>query len=223
LIRTHCAVHEVRLLTRSPVTAVTRASVRLRTGRRLRSDLTIWTGGGSAPPLLRDSGLVARPRQWAPVKATLQSTHFDNVFVAGNAAELPRPLAKQAAYAMQMGAHAADNVRRWLAGRALRDFRPAPKPMLVALGDLDTYLVSGRTVIASPSLAALKEAVFQYTMAQIDPPLNAPALGDLAGRLTGASRRLAVPLLGSGRRSAGYLQAAPAVPSRRRVPPRRSS
>jgi NADH dehydrogenase len=218
-VRARCARHAVRLLTRSPVTAVTRTSVLLRSGRRLRADLTIWTGGGSAPPLLRESGLAAGPRQWAPVRATLQSVSFDNVFVAGNAAGLPRPLAKQAAYAMQMGAHAADNVRRWLAGRALRDFAPAPKPMLIAFGDLDTYLVSGRTVIAAPAFAALKEAVFQYTMAQIDPPLNAPALGEFAGRLTGASRRLALPLLGKGPRSGGYL---PAAPSRRRAPPRKS-
>jgi hypothetical protein len=72
--------------------------------------------------------------------------------------------------------------------------------MLVAFGDLDTYLVSGGSAIASPTLAALKEAVFQYTMAQIDPPLNAAALGDLAGRLTGVSRRWALPWFGSARR-----------------------
>jgi NADH dehydrogenase len=205
-VRAHCAHHDVRLLTHSPVSAVTRTGVRLSSGRRLRSDLTIWTGGGSASPLLRESGLAARPRQWAPVKATLQSARCENVFVIGDAAGLPRPLAKQAFYALQMGAHAADNVRRLLAGRALREFKPAPKPMLIAFGDLDTYLVSGRSVAASPAFAALKEAVFQYTMTQIDPPLNAPALGELAGRLASASRRLATP----SRRS-----------SRRRAPPRR--
>jgi NADH dehydrogenase len=140
------------------------------------------------------------------VKATLQSTRCKNVFVIGDAAGLPRPLAKQAFYALQMGAHAADNVRRLLAGRALREFKPAPRPMLIAFGDLDTYLVSGRSVAASPAFAALKEAVFQYTMAQIDPPLNAPALGELAGRLASASRRLATPSPRS---------------SRRRAPPRR--
>ncbi len=207
-VRAHCANRDVHLLTNSPVSAVTRSGVRLGSGERLRSDLTIWTGGGSASPLLRESGLAARPRQWAPVQATLQSARYDNLFVIGDAAGLPRPLAKQAFFALQMGAHAADNVRRLLAGRALRDFKPAPKPMLIAFGDLDTYLVTGRSVVASPAFAALKEAVYQYTMAEIDPPLNAPALGDLAGRLAGASRRLAM----SSRR-----------PGRRRVPPRRRS
>jgi hypothetical protein len=67
--------------------------------------------------------------------------------------------------------------------------------MLVAFGDLDTFLVSGRTVIASPGLAALKEAVFQVTMAEIDPPLNASALGQMTGRLRTAATRLAVPTI----------------------------
>jgi NADH dehydrogenase len=67
----------------------------------------------------------------------------------------------------------------------MRAFRPEPKPMLVAFGDLDTFLVRSRSVIASPSLALLKEAVFQFTMAQIDPPLEPAALRDLKARLRG--------------------------------------
>ena len=86
---------------------------------------------------------------------------------------------------MQMGRCAADNAKRWLAGRPLRAFRPAPKPMLVAFGDLDTFLVRGRSVIASPAFALLKEAVFQFTMAEIDPPLEPSALRDLKTRLRG--------------------------------------
>jgi hypothetical protein len=46
-------------------------------------------------------------------------------------------------------------------------------------------------VLANSTLAAAKEAVFQVTMAQIDPPLSLPALGQLAGRVIGVTRRLA--------------------------------
>jgi NADH dehydrogenase FAD-containing subunit len=196
-VRARCSDYNVRILTRAPVTGITGSRVRLRSGEVLRSDLTIWTGGVTAPALLSESGLADRPRQWAPVTSGLRSKRFDNVFVVGDSAGLPRPLGKQAYYAMQMGECAADNARRALAGRALRPFKPSPKPMLVAFGDLDTYLVSGRRVIASPGLAAIKEAVFQLTMAEFDPPLNAPALQQLAARLTGAAKRLAPPILGS--------------------------
>jgi NADH dehydrogenase FAD-containing subunit len=134
---------------------------------------------------LRDSGLVGKRSSWAPVTPALQSTRFGKVFVAGDAAALPDPLPKQAYFAMQMGRCAADNARRWLAGRPTRPFRPGPKPMLVAFGNLDTFLVRGRTVIASPKLALLKEAVFQFTMAEIDPPLEPSALRGLKARLRG--------------------------------------
>jgi NADH dehydrogenase len=194
-VRAHCAGLNVRFLAKSPVTSVTRGGVRLRSGETLRSDLTIWTGGAKAPALLRESRLADKAGHWAPVTRALRSTRFDNVFVIGDAAGLPRPLGKQAYYAMQMGACAAENVRRALAGRALRDFKPSPKPMLIAFGDLDAFLVSGRSVIASPALAAAKEMVFQVTMAQIDPPVRAAPIRELTRRLVRAIEKL--PLAGS--------------------------
>lgn len=187
-VRRHCAGLDVRLHAGTRVTAVTPARVRLDSGATLRSDLTIWTGGVTAPPLLLESGLADRPRQWAPVTQALQSRRHDNVFVVGDAAGLPRPLAKQAYYALQMGECAAGNVARALVGRAPRGFVPRAKPMLVAFGDLDTYLVAGRRVLASPSLAAGKEAVMQLTMAQLDPPVGADALGGLARRFAATLR-----------------------------------
>ncbi len=117
-VRARSAACGVRVCTGSPVTAVTRTQVRLRSGERLRSDLTIWTVGVTASPLLRDSGLVGKSGSWAPVTPALQSKRFENLFVIGDAAALPRPLPKQAYFAMQMGECAADNARRWLAGRA---------------------------------------------------------------------------------------------------------
>ena len=126
------------------------------------------------------------------------------MFVAGDAAALPRPLGKQAYYAMQMGECAAQNVVRALAGRTLRAFSPSRKPMLVAFGDLDTFLVSGKSVVASPGFAAVKEAVFQVTMAQIDPSFSAAAVRRGASRLVRATEELVLPALtvGSGRRRA---------------------
>lgn len=196
-VRARGAACGVRFCTGSPVTAVSRTQVRLRSGERLRSDLTIWTGGVTASPMLRESALAGKSGSWASVTTALQSKRFENLFVVGDAAALPSPLPKQAYFAMQMGECAADNARRWLAGRRLRAFRPAAKPMLVTFGDLDTFLVLGRSVIASPALAVLKEAVFQATMAQIDPPMDPSALRDLTARLRGTARKLALPPLAS--------------------------
>jgi NADH dehydrogenase FAD-containing subunit len=188
-VRAHCAGLDVEFLVRTAAARVTRSRVHLESGGSLRSDLTIWTAGATAPDLVRTAGLGGGKQAWAPVRRTLQSRNFDNVFVAGDASVLRPRLAKQAYYAMQMGQFAAVNAVRLLAGRRLREFIPVPKPMLVAFGDLDTFLLSGRSVIASPTLAAAKEAVFQLTMAQIDPPIGAAQLRALTGRVARAVRR----------------------------------
>jgi NADH dehydrogenase len=167
--------------------------VHLRSGASIRSDLTLWTVGATAPALIRESRLADKPGHWAPVNRALRSRRFDNVFVAGDAATLQRPIAKQAYYAMQMGEFAAGNAMRAVAGRRLHEFVPVPKPMLVAFGDLDTFMVSGRSLIASPTLAAAKELVFQVTMAQIDPPLRPAPMRALTGRLARSAARLYMP------------------------------
>jgi NADH dehydrogenase FAD-containing subunit len=190
-VRKHVRPYDVRIHTGTPVAAVTAAGVRLGSGERIRSDLTLWTGGSTAPPLLQAAGLASKPRQWAPVEPTLRSRRYRNVFVIGDAAALPARIPKQAFHALEMGDCAAANVRRTVAGRALRPFRASRTPMLVTFGDLDTFLVAGRSVVASPTFAAGKEAVYQVTMTQLDPPSSVQALGELASRVIGVTRRLA--------------------------------
>ena len=109
-VRRHCARYAVRFLTRTRVTKVTPKRVQLDAGGFLRSDLTIWTAGTRAPALLAESGLATGEGRWAPVTQSLRSRRHRNVFVIGDAAALPRPLDKQAYYALQMGVCAAGNV-----------------------------------------------------------------------------------------------------------------
>jgi NADH dehydrogenase FAD-containing subunit len=169
--------------------------VRLADGTRLRSELTLWTAGLAAPALLRESGLARPPQIWADVHPTLQSRHFDHTFVVGDAAQLPKAVGKQAYNAIDMGALAAANVERLLAGRTLKPFKPAPKPVLVAFGDLQTYLVAGRTVLASKVLAGAKEGVYQVFMSQMAPGGVLRSLPAATGRLWQSWRQLALPQL----------------------------
>ena len=192
-VRARCAGLDVDFQVRTAAVKVTRSRVHLGSGASLRSDLTIWTAGATAPDLIRDAGLASGRQGWASVRRTLQSRRFDNVFIAGDAAALRPPLAKQAYHAMQAGQFAAENAVRFMAGRRLREFVPVPKPMLVAFGDLDTFLVSGRSVIDSTTLAGAKELVFQLTMAQIDPPLSPAPLRALADRVARSATRLYLP------------------------------
>ena len=118
-----------------------------------------------------------------------------NAFVAGDAAALPRAIGKQAYNAIDMGALAAANVAGFLAGRALKPFKPVPKPVLVAFGDLQTYLVAGRTVLASKVLAGAKEGVYQAFMSQMAPGRVLTTLPAATGRLWQSWRQLALPQL----------------------------
>jgi NADH dehydrogenase len=110
---------------------------------------------------------------------------------------LPQAVGKQAYNAIDMGALAAGNVDRFLGGRPLKPFRPAPKPMLIAFGDLQTYLVAGRTVLASKVLAGAKEGVYQVFMSQMTPGGLSASFPGAAGRLWQSWRQLVLPELRS--------------------------
>ncbi len=175
------------------VKSVTRARVRLASGKLLKSGLTLWTGGAAPSPLLSKSGLASTPQSWAEVKPSLQSRFFDNVFVIGDAADLPVLLSKQAYHALDMGSHASTNVKRLLASLPLKPFKPGPEISLISLGDIDTYLIVGQRVFAGTALAPAKELIFQANMVRLDPPLQTPAAFDLKARYWQGLRELTIP------------------------------
>ena len=189
-----CRDYPVTFHLNEKVTGVTKTRVKLASGEALRSDLTLWTGGATPSPLLARSGLAPDEKSWAPVSDCLQSTVCDNVFVVGDAADLPTPPNKQAYHALAMGSCAADNAERFLRGRRLKRFRPGPEISLISLGDLDTYLVLGQRVLAAgPVLAPAKELLFQANMALLDPPLGFTPARDLSARYWQSLQKLALP------------------------------
>jgi NADH dehydrogenase len=197
-LRELCAPHGVAFELSARVRRIEAARVVLAGGRSLPADLVIWTGGPAPSPLLAAGGL-APEGAWAPVDVTLQSKGHPEIFVAGDAADLPTPLAKQGYHALDMGLCAARNAERFLAGHDLVRFRPAGKPMLVTFGDLTTILVAGERVLAGPPLAAAKEAVFETVMAQLDRQSWRRRLPRIAARTGRAARALLWPAVSSPR------------------------
>ena len=187
-LRRLCAPCAVSFEVGVPVRRIHADAVELADGRRLHSDLTIWTGGPAPSPLLAAAGL-AMPGAWVPVQSTLQSTLYPQVLVAGDAAALPTPLVKQAYHALDMGTQAARNAELLLAGHAPLAFRPSAKPQLIAFGDLSCFLVAGQRVLAGVGLAAGKEAVYELVMAQLDAKpwwLRLPGMAQRSKRAAGA-------------------------------------
>ena len=194
-LRRLCEPYAVNFHTATTISSVSPKGVRLTDGTRLRSELTLWTAGLAPPALLCESGLAPPPQVWADVHQTLQSRHFDNNFVVGDAAQPPQAVGKQASNAIDMGTLAAANVARLLGGHTLKPFTPAPKPLLIAFGDLQTYLVAGRAVLASKVLAGAKEGVYQVFMSQMAPNGVFNSLPAATGRLWQSWRQLALPQL----------------------------
>jgi NADH dehydrogenase FAD-containing subunit len=185
VIRQHCAKMPVRFHLRTRVRQVHDGSVEFNDGTQLPSDLTLWTGGGKAPDLLLASGLSREPGKWAKVMATLQTPDRSNVFVVGDAAELPDPVTKQAYHAMDMGRAAARNIEALARGRPATLFAAAAKPMVVSFGDLDTWVVVGRRVLSGVSLSVLKEGILDTTLARLDPPRDPRSLLGFLRRASG--------------------------------------
>ena len=162
-----CAKLGVTLHLGDPVARITAKTVTLESGQRLRSDATIWTGGPAPPPVLATSGIGAEAG-WVAVEADLRVPGHPGVFVAGDSAQPPRPLSRQAYFALDMGAAVADNIERLSRGRRTRRFRALPRPTLLAFGEQSCVLVAGRTAIAGKPLMALKEGIYAAVMAQLD-------------------------------------------------------
>ena len=171
-IRRLCKPYPVTFHTGTAITRIWKHSIDVygMSGKhKIPSHLTVWTGGAVPPAILYESGLAKGPDQWLNVDQTLQHALYPNLFGAGDIAGLPVPLSKQAYHALDMGKTAAENIVRLHKGKPPSPFKPSAKPMLVAFGDMDTFLIDKKIVVAGPSLGLLKEAVFHYVMTDLDP------------------------------------------------------
>jgi NADH dehydrogenase len=195
-VRELCAPYEVDFEMEAPVQTIEPKAVVLGDGRSLPSDLTIWTGGPAPPALLAECGLASRGA-WAPVDLTLQSKGHPEIFITGDAADLPTALSKQAYHALDMGVCAARNAERLLTDRLLTPFQPSGKPTLISFGDLTCFVVVGKRALAGPSLGAAKEAVFELVMAQLDAQPLWTRLPRVVQRADRAARELLWPTVSS--------------------------
>jgi NADH dehydrogenase len=185
-----CASYQLSFHFNKKITEVKKSSIHFSDQESIKSDITIWSAGTKLPDYLESINSETSSSGLA-VNTYLQSKGFDNIFVAGDSAALPKPLPKQASVALDMGQHAATNIVRYCNNKSLKPFKVGPTPVLLSLGDINTYFIQGKLVLASPLLAAGKEAVYQFYMAKLSKllPLEQSALG-LASRITLSTEKL---------------------------------
>ena len=136
--RRNAAARGISIRTGAMVAAVERDRVRLEGGASVPADSLIWAVGAGSLDLFGDSGLPLDDQGFVLTRPTLQTVGDERVFAVGDCATLQDWPAtpKAGVYAVRQGPFIADNLRRAVAGRPLRRYRPQPDFLtLLNLGD----------------------------------------------------------------------------------------
>jgi selenide,water dikinase len=120
------------------VAGVEATSVRLDSGEALPTDAVIWVTGAAALPFLRSSGLPVNADGFVRVQPTFQVEGRRELFAVGDCASLcdGTRVPKAGVYAVRAGPVLTRNLRSWLRGEPLTEYRPQRDFLsLLNLGD----------------------------------------------------------------------------------------
>ena len=124
---------EVRLGT--AIAEITPNRVLLADGTALPSDITIWAAGVAAPEPVSSWGLPQADGGRIRTGPDLRVVGHDRIFAIGDLAFTEhQPLPQLAQPALQMGRHAADQIRRLEAGQPAAPFRYRDKGIMATIG-----------------------------------------------------------------------------------------
>jgi NADH dehydrogenase len=127
----------VEVRTGAMVTRVERGTVEIGGSEAIRSNTVIWAAGNAASPLGRTLGVPVDRVGRVPVQPDLSIEGHPEVFVIGDMAAITtggKPVPGVAPAAMQMGRHAARNIRRDLEQRPREPFVYSNKGDLATIG-----------------------------------------------------------------------------------------
>lgn len=119
------------------VAAITAEAVVLADGETIATTSPVWTAGVTGAPLTSEPPLVRVRGGRIPVRPTLQTLDFDNVFVIGDLAYLEQDggmLPGVAQVAMQQGVHVAANIGWAQRGLPLQPFRYRDRGAMATIG-----------------------------------------------------------------------------------------
>ncbi|MBX9753078.1 MAG: selenide, water dikinase SelD [Roseococcus sp.] len=153
--------------------------LRLADGRMLPFGVALWAGGPAAPAWLAETGLALAEGGWLATDATLRSASHPSVFVAGDAAtNLAHPRPRNGVFAVRQGVPLAENLRRVLAGRAPRSFRPQRWHLALLLAGETAIAAKGPFGLAGRWALRLKDRIdrdWVASFARLAPSMAHPA------------------------------------------------
>lgn len=134
----------IKLHLGSPVEKVSEGLLRTATGDTLQTDEVLWVTRAGGPAWLAETDLALDDGLFLRVRDTLQVENDDNIFAAGDIANVVNhPREKAGVFAVRQGPPLADNLKRLALGKAPRDFHPQKK-WLALISTGDKYAVASR-------------------------------------------------------------------------------
>ena len=114
-------------------------------GTQLESDITVLCTGGTPPEWLEDCALETSADGFISVTPQLQSSSHDNVFAAGDVAEIVgQKLERAGVFAVRQGVYLAKNCRNALSEQALETYRPQKRFLkLISTGKQSALAAKG--------------------------------------------------------------------------------
>jgi len=134
----------VAVLNGEQVVEVTASEVKLKSGKSLSTDLTVWAAGIKCADFLRGlGGLETNRSNQLVVVATLQTTRDSDIFAIGDCAACPweghaMPVPPRAQAAHQQASHLLGSIERRLRGKPPRPFHYRDFGSLVSFGEYST-------------------------------------------------------------------------------------
>jgi NADH:ubiquinone reductase (H+-translocating) len=104
-------------------------------GSTLASDITVWAAGVAAPEMVSNWGVPQAQGGRIRINADLRVVGHERIFAAGDIALIEdQPLPQLAQPALQMGKHAADQIRSLTQGQPTAPFRYRDKGIMATIG-----------------------------------------------------------------------------------------
>ncbi len=127
-----------------PVTQVDSGKLVTGSGETLKVDEILWVTRAGGPEWLQGTGLALDDGGFIRVKDTLQTETDENIFAAGDIANVTKhPREKAGVFAVRQGRPLADNLRLAALGRKPKPFVPQKK-WLALISTGDKYAVASR-------------------------------------------------------------------------------
>lgn len=134
----------VKLHLGAAVSKVEQGMLTTETDQTLQTDEVLWVTRAGGPAWLADTGLALDDGLFIRARDTLQTDNDDNIFVAGDIANVVNhPREKAGVFAVRQGPPLADNLRRMALGKPPKPFHPQ-KNWLALISTGDQFAVASR-------------------------------------------------------------------------------